>query len=103
MVLRNQLEDYWREIHRKHGYEEIKTPIMLNRALWERSGHWDHYQENMYTTKIDDVGLRHQADELPRRHSGVRAQAVVATATCPSAPESWAWCTATSCPARCTA
>ena len=44
MVLRNQLEDYWREIHRKH-----------NRALWERSGHWDHYQENMYTTKIDDV------------------------------------------------
>ncbi len=55
MVLRNQLEDYWREIHRKHGYEEIKTPIMLNRALWERSGHWDHYQENMYTTKIDDV------------------------------------------------
>ena len=55
MVLRNQLEDYWREIHRKHGYEEIKTPIMLNRSLWERSGHWDHYQENMYTTKIDDV------------------------------------------------
>ena len=55
MVLRNQLEDYWREIHRKHGYGEIKTPIMLNRALWERSGHWDHYQENMYTTKIDDV------------------------------------------------
>ncbi len=55
MVLRNALEDYWREIHRKHGYEEIKTPIMLNRTLWERSGHWDHYQENMYTTKIDDV------------------------------------------------
>lgn len=55
MVLRNILEDYWREIHRKAGYEEIKTPIMLNRALWERSGHWDHYQENMYTTKIDDA------------------------------------------------
>ncbi len=55
MVLRNILEDYWREIHRRHGYEEIKTPIMLNRALWERSGHWDHYRENMYTTVIDET------------------------------------------------
>ena len=55
MILRNILEDYWREIHRKAGYEEIKTPIMLNRGLWERSGHWDHYKENMYTTKIDDT------------------------------------------------
>ncbi|MDD3335495.1 MAG: threonine--tRNA ligase [Eubacteriales bacterium] len=54
MILRNLLEDYWRQIHREAGYEEIKTPIMLNRALWERSGHWDHYKENMYTTKIDD-------------------------------------------------
>ena len=54
MILRNQLEDYWRQIHREAGYEEIKTPIMLNRALWERSGHWDHYRENMYTTKIDE-------------------------------------------------
>ena len=55
MILRNTLEDYWRQIHRKNGYEEIKTPIMLNRALWERSGHWDHYKENMYTTVIDDT------------------------------------------------
>ena len=55
MILRNILEDYWRKIHRKAGYEEIKTPIMLNRGLWERSGHWDHYKENMYTTKIDDT------------------------------------------------
>ena len=55
MILRNVLEDYWRQIHREAGYEEIKTPIMLNRALWERSGHWDHYKENMYTTKIDDM------------------------------------------------
>lgn len=52
--LRNQLEAYWREIHRKAGYVEIRTPIMLNRSLWEQSGHWDHYQENMYFTKIDD-------------------------------------------------
>ena len=55
MVLRNILEDYWRDIHRKAGYEEIKTPIMLNRDLWERSGHWGHYKDNMYTTKIDDT------------------------------------------------
>ncbi len=55
MVLRNILEDYWRDVHRKAGYEEIKTPIMLNRALWERSGHWEKYRENMYTTRIDDT------------------------------------------------
>ena len=53
MVLRNILEDYWREIHRKAGYQEIKTPMILSRSLWERSGHWDHYRSNMYTTKID--------------------------------------------------
>ncbi len=57
MILRNTLEDYWREIHRKHGYEEIKTPIMLNRSLWEKSGHWDHYRDNMYTTVIDDTNF----------------------------------------------
>lgn len=54
MVIRNELESYWREIHRKAGYEEIKTPIILNRQLWERSGHWDHYRENMYSTVIDE-------------------------------------------------
>lgn len=55
MVLRNTLIDYWREVHKRYGYVEISTPIMLNRGLWERSGHWDHYKENMYTTVIDDV------------------------------------------------
>ncbi len=55
MVLKNTLLDYWREIHKKAGYVEIQTPMMLNRQLWERSGHWEHYKENMYTTKIDDV------------------------------------------------
>ncbi len=55
MILRNVLEDYWRKIHQKAGYVEIKTPIILNEELWHRSGHWDHYKENMYTTKIDDV------------------------------------------------
>ena len=54
MILKNTLLDYWREIHNKAGYQEISTPIMLNRQLWETSGHWDHYKENMYTTVIDD-------------------------------------------------
>lgn len=54
MVIKNTLIDYWREIHRKAGYQEISTPIMLNRALWERSGHWGHYKNNMYTTVIDE-------------------------------------------------
>lgn len=54
VILKNTLVDYWREIHRKAGYYEIQTPMILNRALWERSGHWDHYKENMYTTVIDD-------------------------------------------------
>ena len=54
MTLKNQLIDYWRELHRKNGYVEISTPIILNRTLWETSGHWDHYKENMYTTVIDE-------------------------------------------------
>ncbi len=55
MVLRNTLIDYWRQVHKRYGYVEISTPMMLNRALWERSGHWGHYKQNMYTTVIDDV------------------------------------------------
>ena len=55
MILKNALIDYWREIHTREGYVEISTPIMLNRQLWETSGHWDHYKENMYTTVIDDT------------------------------------------------
>lgn len=55
MVIRNELEDFWRKEHRKAGYQEIRTPIILNRVLWERSGHWAHYRENMYFTKIDDM------------------------------------------------
>ena len=53
MVLKNTLIDYWRQIHRREGYVEVQTPIILNRSLWETSGHWDHYKDNMYTTKID--------------------------------------------------
>ncbi|MBO4687757.1 MAG: threonine--tRNA ligase [Clostridiales bacterium] len=55
LILKNLLIDYWRKIHSREGYEEISTPIMLMRTLWERSGHWDHYRENMYTTSVDDT------------------------------------------------
>ncbi len=54
MALRNVLEDFWRKKHVLNGYQEVKTPIMLNEELWHRSGHWDHYKDNMYTTKIDE-------------------------------------------------
>lgn len=54
MILRNELENYWKEVHRKAGYQEIKTPMIMSRVLWERSGHWDHYHDNMYFTEIDD-------------------------------------------------
>lgn len=55
MIIRNLLIDYWHELHRRAGYDEVSTPIMLSRHLWETSGHWSHYKDNMYTTKIDDV------------------------------------------------
>ncbi len=55
MILKNTLIDYWRELHQKAGYVEVSTPMLLNRHLWETSGHWDHYKENMYTTVIDDT------------------------------------------------
>lgn len=54
MVLKNILISYWREIHQKEGYEEISTPLIMRKGLWEQSGHWDHYKDNMYTTIIDD-------------------------------------------------
>lgn len=55
MIIRNELENFWREEHRKRGYQEIKTPLILNEQLWRTSGHWDHYKDNMYFTKIDDA------------------------------------------------
>ncbi len=55
MVLRNELENFWREEHKKRGYQEIRTPVILSRHLWEQSGHWDHYRENMYFTTIDEA------------------------------------------------
>jgi threonyl-tRNA synthetase len=56
MVLRNELENFWRKLHFKYRYQEIKTPIILNQKLWQQSGHWDHYRENMYFTTIDNEG-----------------------------------------------
>lgn len=53
MVIRNELENFWRKLHVKYGYQEIKTPIILHQRLWQQSGHWDHYRDNMYFTKID--------------------------------------------------
>lgn len=55
MIVRNELENYWRQVHRRYGYEEIMTPMILSRQLWETSGHWDHYKENMYFTQIDEL------------------------------------------------
>ena len=54
MILKNTLIDYWRELHTAAGYVEVSTPLIMNRRLWETSGHWDHYKDNMYSTKIDD-------------------------------------------------
>ncbi|MBP2649457.1 MAG: Threonyl-tRNA synthetase [Firmicutes bacterium] len=56
MIIRNQLENYWRELHDEYGYQEIRTPIILNQSLWQQSGHWDHYRSNMYFTTIDGEG-----------------------------------------------
>ena len=55
MIIKNTLIDYWRQVHRRYGYYEIQTPMILSRTLWERSGHWDHYRDNMYFTKIDEA------------------------------------------------
>ena len=71
MVLRNILEDYWRKIHVKNGYQEIKTPMILNEELWHQSGHWDHYKENMYTTKIDDVDFGIKPMNCPGRYVSI--------------------------------
>ena len=84
MVIRNELINYWREVHRRYGYQEIRTPMILNRQLWEQSGHWAHYKENMYFTEIDgedyaikpmncpggmmvDKTLQHSYRDLPLR------------------------------------
>ena len=88
MVLRNTLIDYWRQVHKKYGYVEVSTPMILNRTLWEQSGHWDHYKNNMYTTPA--VCWSTPVSRIP-------------TAICPCGWANWVWCTVMSCPARSTA
>ncbi len=53
MVIRNELESLWKSLHQKNGYEEIRTPIMMKQHIWEQSGHWDHYHENMFFSQVD--------------------------------------------------
>ena len=102
MILKNTLIDYWREIHHKAGYQEISTPLILNQDLWQRSGHWDHYKNNMYTTVIDDTDFAVKPMNCPGGML-VYKTSPIPTGTCLCAWASWAWCTGMNCPARCTA
>ena len=63
-ILLNEIEDHWRKVHKERGYKEVRTPAVLNEALWKQSGHYDNYRQAMYFTKADDVNLGAQADEL---------------------------------------
>ena len=71
MIMWNTLLDYWRGEHQAAGYVEVKTPVMLDRQLWEKSGHWENYRENMYVSEIDGQPVCHQTHELSRRHVAV--------------------------------
>lgn len=102
MILKNTLIDYWREIHTKAGYKEISTPIMLNQDLWHRSGHWEHYKDNMYTTVIDDTNFALKPMNCPEACWSIRRNRIP-TVTCLCGWVNWASYTGMSCPARCTA
>ena len=102
MILKNTLIDYWREIHSKAGYVEVSTPMIMSRKLWETSGHWDHYKDNMYATKIDDEDYCIKPMNCPGGVLVYRSQPH-SYRELPCAWVSWAWSTATSCAAPCTA
>ena len=72
MTLKNTLIDYWREVHKKYGYVEVSTPVILSRKLRERSGHWEHYKNNMYTTVIDDEDFAIKPMNCPGRYAGLQ-------------------------------
>ena len=101
MVLKNLLIDYWREIHREAGYQEISTPMILSRSLWERSGHWAHYKENMYTTVIDEEDYAIKPMNCP---GGMLVYKTKPRSyrDLPLRVGELGWCTAMSSPARCT-
>lgn len=71
MILKNTLLDYWREIHHEAGYVEISTPLIMSKQLWETSGHWDHYKDNMYSTIIDEEEFCVKPHELSWWRSGL--------------------------------
>ena len=101
MILKNTLIDYWREIHRKAGYQEVSTPMMMNRALWERSGHWAHYKNNMYTTVIDEQDFAIKPMNCPGGMLVYYSFSHILTVNCRSVSVSWGWYTVTSCPVHC--
>ena len=93
MILKNTLLDYWREIHNKAGYVEISTPIMLSRHLWETSGHWDHYKENMYTTEIDETDFAIKPMNCPGGILVYQSEPRSSTVTFLCVWVSWVWYT----------
>ena len=95
MVLKNTLLDYWRQCHKRYGYVEIATPIILNQELWHRSGHWDHYKDNMYTTVIDGEDYAVKPMNCPGGMLVYKNEPHSPTVTCPCGWRSWAWSTAT--------
>jgi len=102
MVIRNELENFWRKLHTKFGYEEIKTPIILNEQLWHQSGHWDHYKENMYFTKIDEGNYAVKPMNCPGGMLVCTRPAIIVIVNFRCGWPNWDWFTAMSCPARCT-
>ena len=98
-----EIEQYMRRVYRDNGYQEVRCPQILDRSLWEKSGHWENYKDNMFTTAVGKPRLRGQADELPGPHPDFQHRPALATATCRCAMASSAPAIATSRPARCTA
>ena len=90
-----------RELQDRRGYQEISTPILVHKKLWEQSGHWDLYDDNMFRVEVRGPDVQPQADELPRVARSSTARSCARTATCRSASASTAGCTGTSARARC--
>ena len=101
MIIRNELEAFWRAEHMKRGYEEIKTPLILNEHLWRTSGHWDHYKDNMYFTKIDDADYAIKPMNCPGSMLVYKRKMCVPTEISQSAAENWDRYTDMSFPVHC--
>ena len=70
-MLRNELENFARDLQRHRDYDEVRTPFMMNNRIWEESGHWDYYKDNMYFTNVDDTKFALKPIELPRAHANL--------------------------------